>query len=198
MEDEHGTAAGGQSRADAFDPHDCPEGVSFARTQGGFVAEARLRNPKGMKLLLAMSLLSLAAANVFYQAIILHLVLGVIFTVGGFLLVLSPVLLPVLAIPFGTVSVIRDGNHGRVRYRYGIGAIGWTRKFLWHDLSEVRERPNKSRISKVLGGSLSEIAVDGKTRFSFGHLLPPERRQYLLALMQAQLGAKPMPSVVTR
>ena len=59
----------------------------------------------------------------------------------------------------------------------GIGSIGWTRRFDWSWVSRIDETRSSLRYSADSGMA---IALDGKTRLTFGSLLNDTRRYYLL------------------
>tara|TARA_R110001632_G_scaffold179993_5_gene300019 strand:- start:19258 stop:19923 length:666 start_codon:yes stop_codon:yes gene_type:complete len=59
----------------------------------------------------------------------------------------------------------------------GIGSIGFTKKFLWSEISEVKEQ---SYLGYKRRGSGSKIVLEGSRRISFGSRLKEGRKYYLI------------------
>jgi hypothetical protein len=87
---------------------------------------------------------------------------------------------------FGKVEITLNTEGGKIFT--GIGVIGWTKRFIWSDISTIREEVSYS--SK--GNATKSILLEGKTRLDFGSMLSEERRYYILKSLQQILAKKEM------
>jgi hypothetical protein len=76
---------------------------------------------------------------------------------------------------FGRVEVAVTDTAGR--FFWGVGPIGWTRRFDWSAVTRIEEGVPDSN---NLGSTGQVISLEGKTRLSFGGMVSEARRYYLL------------------
>lgn len=59
----------------------------------------------------------------------------------------------------------------------GVGPLGWTRKFDWSDIAQVREDVHAYNDTGSGGPAISLV---GKTNLKFGSMMGDERKHFLL------------------
>jgi hypothetical protein len=95
-------------------------------------------------------------------------------------LVLAAVALMLL---LGHVELTKNGDAGSVFT--GFGALGWTRRFQWSDVSAVREAGSSFAWR---GTDSMAIRLEGRRRLSFGSWLSTDGRRFMLcAIHQSAL-----------
>ncbi len=106
---------------------------------------------------------------------------GIPFLIGSVFLISSA-----LMTLFGKVEITLDTEGGKIFT--GVGVVGWSKHFLWADVSNIREEVSYS--SK--GGATKSILLEGKTRLDFGSMLSEERLYYVLKSLQQIMAKKEM------
>ena len=87
-----------------------------------------------------------------------------------------------LMVVIGKVTVCVDGFDCVIFT--GVGSIGWSRRFQWNDVNRVEEIATSFQSP---GNSGRMLALEGKTRFTFGSMLNQGRRYFFLQVLRRML-----------
>lgn len=174
-----GLSAGEQSSFDIGTP---PSGVRFQETGTGFVITATTRTPMAFFFVPFTAVWAGGALGGIYVEPLLsgkgldgNAIFGIPF------LIASIVLISISALSvFGTVRVSADGYNGRAFF--GIGPIGWSKRFSWRDIDTVSEGDAAFAVNRK---RQTQIFLEGKERISFGAMLSNERRYYVAKALEA-------------
>jgi hypothetical protein len=82
----------------------------------------------------------------------------------------------------GKVTIRVDGGDGEVFA--GVGPFGWRRRFRWDDVDRVEETATSYQSP---GNSGRMLALEGRTRVTFGSMLSQERRYFFLQVLRRML-----------
>lgn len=81
---------------------------------------------------------------------------------------------------WGKVELTLDNKGGKIFT--GIGKIGLVKKFVWNDITTIKEKPTSSRYP---GSYKSNLVLEGKRSISFGLGVKEERRYYLFMAIKS-------------
>lgn len=76
---------------------------------------------------------------------------------------------------FGTITI--EGENGDGQVFVGLGPLGIRRRFHWRDVSSVSEEQSYFRVNRQ---RLRMLVLEGEKRISFGRLLRPQHRYFIL------------------
>lgn len=82
---------------------------------------------------------------------------------------------------FGKITVRVNGDDGVIFW--GIGPVGWRRRFNWRDVTGIRLTESNSRRSSVY----QQITIDGKKTLNFGIGSNNQRLNFMLAALRRKL-----------
>ncbi|WP_425404293.1 hypothetical protein [Hwanghaeella sp.] len=174
----------GGGAADPFDPHDCPEGVSFDKNSQGFVLTATTRSGSALFLIpFTLVWSGFSIGNLYIVPLLSGKGLGVTglfgipFVIGTVILV-SACLMRVM----GRVEIRADGYDGTVFT--GVGPFGWTKRFSWRDVWRINEGDSSFRVNRQ---ARRQLSLDGKRRIAFGTMLSEERMYHVRKTLEGLL-----------
>jgi len=154
-----------------------PDGVEISQLNDRFTIRATLRSKHAI-------LFVLAGFGALYGGSVIP---GVVFatTVGsisveitnGFIFVFVGVLFLLHAVYFWFGTVTIEGENGDGQVFVGLGPLGIRRRFHWRDVSSVSEELSYFRVNRQ---RLWMLVLEGKKRISFGRLLRPPHRYFIL------------------
>jgi len=81
----------------------------------------------------------------------------------------------------GHVTVTVENDKGAIFT--GVGPIGWSRHFVWSDVSSIDEEADRFRWHGP-GIYNDVIALKGRTRVAFGNLISPARKYFILQALK--------------
>ena len=175
--------AGGDC-AEGFDLHAGPPGTWFEERVDGWTLGASTQSWAAVFLVPFMCIWSGGSLGGIYGTQIFSGKFDLGLSLFGIPFVLGTLFLGSIAAMTvcGKLVVSTDGSEGRVFT--GVGPMGWTRRFDWSTIQQVREGVSQTTDS---GGTNREIALVGAGGLKFGSELSEGRRYYLLQALRRLL-----------
>ncbi len=173
-----------QGRDTDFDLGEPPSGTWFRTEPNGWELGGTTRHPIAFFLVPFMCVWSGMSLGGIYGSQIIQ---------GKFNLVMSLFGLPFVAgtVLFGSIMLMTIVGKVTIRVEdgegvifTGVGAFGWSRRFRWDDVNRVEEIVNTFQSP---GNSGRMLALEGKTRLTFGSLLSQGRRYFFLQVLRRML-----------
>ncbi|HWF17928.1 MAG TPA: hypothetical protein VG754_01590 [Verrucomicrobiae bacterium] len=170
-----------ESREPAIDLARPPKGVWFKQDMRGFEIGSTTRSPVAFFLVPLMCLWSGGSLARIYGSQIRSGKFEIGKSLFGLPFLLGTIVLGTITLMtiFGKTTVSVQGDQGKVFV--GLGPIGWTRRFKWSGVREIREGYCGTTRN---GRQQMGIILEGETRLTFGSGMREERRYFIFSAMR--------------
>ena len=171
-----------QPAAPEFDLAEPPSGAWYRQEMRGWRIGATTRSPIAFFLVPFMCVWSGFSLGGLYGMQIVNGKFDLFMSLFGLPFLIGSLLFGGLAAMTvcGRIEVSTSDNEGRVFA--GIGPFGWTRRFDWDQITEIKEEVPGYHYTGIRGQVISLV---GNTRIKFGSMLSDQRRYYLLQGLRA-------------
>jgi hypothetical protein len=161
-----------------------PSGTWFRTEANGWELGGTTRHPIAFFLVPFMCVWSGLSLGGIYGSQIIQGKFNLVMSLFGLPFVAGTVLFGsiMLMTIVGKVTLRVDDGDGVVFT--GVGPLGWSRRFRWDDVNRVEEIATSYQSP---GNSGRMLALEGKTRLTFGSLLSQGRRFYFLQVLRRML-----------
>jgi hypothetical protein len=167
---------------DGFNMNNPPDGAWYKSDFNKTIIGATTRSPIAFFLVPFMLIWSGGSIGVIYGTQLINgkfdlvqSLFGIPFLIGS-LIFWSFTLMAI----WGKVELTLDNKGGKIVT--GIGNIGLVKRFLWSDITTIKEKQANIRYPGSQGNT---IVLEGKKRISFGTGVKEERRYYLLRAIKS-------------
>jgi len=167
---------------DGFDENDTPDGTWIIKDFNSTIIGSTTRSPIAYFLVPFMLVWSGGSLGGIYGTQLLSGKFDLFSSLFGIPFLLGSVFfwsITLMAI-WGKVELTLDNQGGKVFT--GIGNMGLVKRFLWSEISSIKDKNSDFRYPGSQGGS---IVIEGKKKISFGLSVAEERRYYLIRAIKS-------------
>jgi hypothetical protein len=170
-----------------FDIDRPPAGAYFEQTMDGWRLRSTTRSKMAWFLVPFMCVWSGFSLGGIYGSQIIKGEFDLSSSLFGIPFLLGTIIFGSLAVMTVCGQVVVENNRGQGTIFTGAGPIGWTRRFDWSDVEQVKEDFGNYGDSNRAG---RVISLMGQNRTNFGSLLTDERRYYVLQALRKLLAER--------